>query len=351
MSLSRQNREEETLTAYFKQMLSCEEQEIDAAKGDTLSAEAALPDSAREDQFSAVDIDKTAEEPKVHAALDYVPEKEEAQFELKMLPEKKEQETEVSFAEGPSLEKLLSEIHEDPLTAVETQTETQTQTASETVTEQSQVQTEVLEDPKVKTQEAPVVVDETAAASDAALGDKYQNKVLTQAGIEGKSREVFESWENINLGREFQTLFFLAGGVRFAVPLIDLGSIFETPKYSYIIGQPAWFLGMTDIRGRKVNLVDTLRFIKEDYQGREEPYPYIITLGQTRWAIGCDTLEGNRTILNDDVKWRQHAGTRPWLAGIVKEQMCALIHVKALSELFENGFNPRILDQIKDLPQ
>jgi purine-binding chemotaxis protein CheW len=45
----------------------------------------------------------------------------------------------------------------------------------------------------------------------------------------------------------------------------------------------------------------------------------------------------------DDVKWRTSASKRPWLAGVIKEKMCALIDVDNLIYLLEKGLDSREL--------
>ena len=337
MSLSHHNREEETLLDYFRQMLSEEEAVMDAS-GEAPAVKAALPESPAVEPDARGDLPVTGPEP-----------------ELQPAPEVKSESRPLDYAPQPSLESLLMAIGTEPVSATATETAaavdtatetaaavdtaTETATAVDTVTE-----TETLTETATETESATAV----AGATDSVTVKDTEKTVEILPGLSEAQRRAFSEWKNIEPGREFQTLFFTVGGVRFAVPLVDLGSIFECQKTTFIFGQPQWFMGMTDIRGKKINIVDTLRFVKEDYAGREEPYPYIITLGTSRWAITCDVLEGNRTIQNEAVKWRQSAGNRPWLAGIVKKEMCALLHVEALVQLFESGFNPRSLGEIKE---
>ncbi len=161
----------------------------------------------------------------------------------------------------------------------------------------------------------------------------------TQTQEAAKSKYDPDNWENIHTEEEFQTLFFTVQGVRFAVPLIDLGNIIECGKITQIFGKPAWYMGMTDCRGDKINIVDTLLWVKPEIGESPDRYPYLISLSRSNWALGCDVLEGNRTLKRSQVKWRVNAGSRPWLAGIVKDQMCALLHVEALISLFEKGMD------------
>lgn len=327
MSLSHHNREEETLLDYFRQMLSEEEAVMDAS-GEAPAVKAALPESPAVEPDARGDLPVTGPEP-----------------ELQPAPEVKSESRPLDYAPQPSLESLLMAIGTEPVSATATETATAVDTVTETATAVDTVtETETLTETATETESATAV----AGATDSVTVKDTEKTVEILPGLSEAQRRAFSEWKNIEPGREFQTLFFTVGGVRFAVPLVDLGSIFECQKTTFIFGQPQWFMGMTDIRGKKINIVDTLRFVKEDYAGREEPYPYIITLGTSRWAITCDVLEGNRTIQNEAVKWRQSAGNRPWLAGIVKKEMCALLHVEALVQLFESGFNPRSLGEIKE---
>ena len=333
MSLSHHNREEETLLDYFRQMLSEEEAVMDAS-GEAPAVKAALPESPAVEPDARGDLPVTGPEP-----------------ELQTAPEMKSESRPLDYAPHPSLESLLMAIGTEPVsaTATETATATAVDTATETATAvDTATETAAAVDMVTETETVTETATAVAGATDSVTVKDTEKTVEILPGLSEAQRRAFSEWKNIEPGREFQTLFFTVGGVRFAVPLVDLGSIFECQKTTFIFGQPQWFMGMTDIRGKKINIVDTLRFVKEDYAGREEPYPYIITLGTSRWAITCDVLEGNRTIQNEAVKWRQSAGNRPWLAGIVKKEMCALLHVEALVQLFESGFNPRSLGEIKE---
>ena len=209
------------------------------------------------------------------------------------------------------------------------------------------VETQVAE-PVVETQvaepvaEPQVVVEPQVAVAPVVTTVKQKQKVLTpqeqaQERMRAKLQAISANWKNVDLGEQFQVLFFLVQGVRFAVPLIDLGGIFECDKITQLFGKPAWFMGITDVRGTKINIVDTLRWVMPEIGDSPDKYPYLISLGKSQWSIGCDVLEGNRTLTSNQIKWREIPGNRPWLAGIVTSEKCALLHVSALIALFEAG--------------
>lgn len=266
-----------------------------------------------------------------YASDDYVPEDTSSQTEVHELQPQlqtvEEKSEPLPFAEHKSLESLLESVPKTQVetevaveTAVQTETEVQTETAVETVVEEK---TEV----------------EQATASEAVVADES----VAQAEQEETNDEPPYNWTNIEMPEEFQVLFFLVKGIRFAVPLVNLGGIFQCDKVTPLFGKPDWFQGIADIRGRKMNVVDTLKWVKSDAP-QSDKYEYMISLDKTLWSIGCDVLEGNRILNKENITWRQTAGNRPWLAGIVKKEMCALLHVKALIKMFENGVNLKDLD-------
>ena len=275
-----------------------------------------------------------------------------------------------------SLQRLLSTIDTTAVAepTVETKVETATAVAEPVV--ETKVETAVAEpvvETKVETAVAEPVVEtkvETAVAepvvapvvtpapvvAPAPVVTPVQTKQviktpaqLAQERMSSRLQQIAATWQNVDLGEQFQVLFFLVQGVRFAVPLIDLGGIFECEKITQLFGKPSWFMGITDVRGSKINIVDTLRWVMPEIGDSPDKYPYLISLGTSSWSIGCDVLEGNRTLNRSQVKWREIPGSRPWLAGIVTSDKCALLHVKALISLFEAGAD--IEDLSRDLEE
>jgi purine-binding chemotaxis protein CheW len=304
--------------------VACESEEI--SETPVANEESSLQNTAVETDNSADDID--------YAADDYVPEDNSSseapvlQPQLQSVEEKSEP---LPFAEHKSLESLLESV---PKTQLETEVadETVTETAVETQTvEETQIVTETAVEEQIQVEQ--VTASESVVADESAV----------QVEQESDNEEAPYNWTNIEMPDEFQVLFFLVKGIRFAVPLVNLGGIFQCDKVTPLFGKPDWFQGIADIRGRKMNVVDTLKWVKSDAP-QSEKYEYMISLDKTLWSIGCDVLEGNRILNKENITWRQTAGNRPWLAGIVKKEMCALLHVKALIKMFENGVNLKDLD-------
>lgn len=146
-------------------------------------------------------------------------------------------------------------------------------------------------------------------------------------------------WENLDTGNEFQALFFDVAGVTFAVPLTELGGIHQLGEVTSLFGQPAWYRGIMASREQKMNVVDTALWVMPEQTLEVPEYKYLIMLGESPWGLACHQLKGTELLRRDQVKWRNQEGKRPWLAGMVKEKMCALLHVRELLVLLGRGVN------------
>ena len=331
------NEIDDTLVAYFKQMLDEETAQSDAGSDENALTENEKELSELQQEVTPIENDKSSVAQSLsetddidYASEDYVPPVQEQQVvtdpELQTQSAALEETSSLPFAEHKSLQTLLETVSD---VAAKTDTATETELA-EPATD-------------VKSEEAEPVIAEKTKVEQTVEDVKDETPAVVKDKTDETPQENPYEWENIEMPSEFQALFFLVKGIRFAVPLVNLGGIFQCDKITPLFGKPNWFMGIADIRGKKMNVVDTLKWVKSDAPSSDN-YEYMIALDKTLWSIGCDELEGNRILSRDSVTWRQTAGNRPWLAGIVKKEMCALLHVDALIKMFENGVNLKDLD-------
>jgi len=137
--------------------------------------------------------------------------------------------------------------------------------------------------------------------------------------------------------KPFQTLLFQAQGVRFAAPLIRLhGVVPWSEEISDLPDTPDWFVGSFPYRGQNVRVVDTATLVmqgqKIDVESRPE---YIVVLNNGRWGMTCNGLREVLTVAPESVQWRADLATRPWLAGTLREKLCALLDVDTLAAMPE----------------
>ena len=142
---------------------------------------------------------------------------------------------------------------------------------------------------------------------------------------------------------EFQVLLFEVAGMTLAVPLTELGGIHPIEDINSLFGKPAWFQGVLLHRDEKYNVVDTAKWIMPEKSteklAESTKYEYLIVLGDSGWGLGCESLITTETLLPDDVKWRNVEGSRPWLSGMVKKKMCALMNVQQLINMLNQGLS------------
>ncbi|ASP46613.1 chemotaxis protein CheW [Cognaticolwellia beringensis] len=144
---------------------------------------------------------------------------------------------------------------------------------------------------------------------------------------------------------DFQAMFFDVAGLQIAVPLVELGGIHNTDKTTPLMGKPEWFKGVMLHRDEKVNVVDTALWVMpekcDEALMSALNYQYIIMLSDSPWGLMAEKLVDTVTLKQEDVKWIDKTNKRPWLAGLVKNRMCALLDIESLIKLLEKGANIR----------
>ncbi|SDH91345.1 CheW domain-containing protein [Pseudomonas panipatensis] len=139
----------------------------------------------------------------------------------------------------------------------------------------------------------------------------------------------------------FECLLFDVAGLTLAVPLVCLGSIYPLSgqELTPLFGQPDWFLGILPSQAGNLKVLDTARWVmperyRDDYR---EGLQYVISVQGYEWGLAVHQVSRSVRLDPSEVKWRNQRVQRPWLAGTVIEQMCALLDVSALAELIASG--------------
>ena len=144
----------------------------------------------------------------------------------------------------------------------------------------------------------------------------------------------------------FESLLFKVGGfLTLSVPLIRLNGILPWPgKLTAVPGHADWFLGLLPNRGRQVKIIDIAKFvIPESHKARstlgsgERQFKHIILIDDGEFGLACDELGTVLKLTQDKVRWRHDRTTRPWLAGTVIEQMCALLDIDQFVAVLKDG--------------
>lgn len=136
--------------------------------------------------------------------------------------------------------------------------------------------------------------------------------------------------------KRFDVLLFKVSGLTLAVPLIALGQIQPlTDELTPLFGQADWFMGLLPTPGGKIRTVNTAKFVMpERYDERFlETAQYVISIDGVPWGLAVDSVNQPISLNPEDVKWRSERSRRPWLAGTVKEHMCALLDIPRVGQL------------------
>lgn len=194
--------------------------------------------------------------------------------------------------------------------------------------------------------ETEINIELEASAIDAVQPNnttEHELALETQTGADGVA-----AWQSTQRTQDFQVLYFEVNGVTFAVPLDELGGIHRMGSLNHLIGRPAWYLGLQTNKDNQLDVVDTAKWVMAEKlhdDSYKEGYQYIVMLGESMWGLASTQLMGTELLSTEKVRWRELAGKRPWLAGMVKEKMCALIHVEALIAMLNAGLDVKALEK------
>ena len=205
------------------------------------------------------------------------------------------------------------------------------------------------EKPQVKTEQVNTIHNDTISPSiksKAAIKEpnvdinvKNVDEIKTRKSLGGFTESKPLSYRQ----GDFQAMFFEVAGLIVAVPLVELGGIHSNNKATPLMGKPDWFKGVMLHRDEKINVVDTALWVMPEKCDQALlsalNYQYIIMLNNSEWGLSAEKLIDTVTLKQEDVKWLDTPNKRPWLAGLVKNRMCALLDVDSLIKLLEKGAN------------
>lgn len=134
----------------------------------------------------------------------------------------------------------------------------------------------------------------------------------------------------------FDVLLFTVSGLTLAVPLISLGQIQPlTDELTPLFGQADWFMGLQPTRAGKIRTVNTAKFVMPERYDESflKTAKYVVSINGVPWGLAVDGVNQPIRLHPDDVKWRSDRSKRPWLAGTVKEHMCALLDIPRIGQM------------------
>jgi purine-binding chemotaxis protein CheW len=183
--------------------------------------------------------------------------------------------------------------------------------------------------------------DATPVAATVAAGAATQ---LSQAGASDPvAAPATQSYEPAPARDRLQVRVFEVAGLSLAVPVARVKEVVTSQsRYTPLSDPVPLLLGVLASAAGESRVVDTARLIlpqDRSMQAGENPGrqvgPFVV-LDAGHWALACARIGAVIELQDSDVRWRTAAGKRPWLAGTVMKQMCALLDIDALIGLLDD---------------
>ena len=153
----------------------------------------------------------------------------------------------------------------------------------------------------------------------------------------------------------FQVLMFRVWGLTLSVPLVKLYGVLPWPdNLTPVFGHADWFMGLVRNQNRNTQVMDTAQLVLPPHKlaalraDQERVFSNIILIDEGRSGLACDEIEEVITLRPEDVQWRGAEGKRPWLAGTVKEHMCALLEVDEFIRMIHSIKTPEDLEAFNE---
>lgn len=222
------------------------------------------------------------------------------------------------------LEKLLQSARAQLLVdaAITTQVSTEAKTAF--FNDPNEIQDWVIEIPVI---EAPPIAE---------ISDALEEEPAQVAQFQIDGLEWLDNGRPQWAQSRFDVLLFKVSGLTLAVPLISLGQIQPlTDELTPLFGQADWFMGLQPTPAGKIRTVNTAKFVMPERYDPSfvETAKYVMSINGVPWGLAVDSVNQPITLMPEDVKWRSDRGKRPWLAGTVKEHMCALLDIPRIGQM------------------
>jgi purine-binding chemotaxis protein CheW len=134
----------------------------------------------------------------------------------------------------------------------------------------------------------------------------------------------------------FDVLLFKVSGLTLAVPLVSLGQIQPiTDELTPLFGQADWFMGIQPTPQGKIRTVNTAKFVMPERYDESfvKSAKYVVSINGVPWGLAVDSVNQPISLMPDDVKWRGNRSKRPWLAGTLKDHMCALLDIPMIGQM------------------
>ncbi|EGG94223.1 hypothetical protein IMCC1989_206 [gamma proteobacterium IMCC1989] len=132
----------------------------------------------------------------------------------------------------------------------------------------------------------------------------------------------------------FDVLLVEVNGVKLALPLEALDGIYPLENdLTPLFGQAKWFMGLQKTITGNISIINTAQFVMPERYHKEDAseIKYSVAINGSGWGLAVDKIHQPVPVNPDDIRWRVRRAERPWMAGTVKDHMCALLDIPYLA--------------------
>ncbi|WP_187300582.1 chemotaxis protein CheW, partial [Mizugakiibacter sediminis] len=129
-----------------------------------------------------------------------------------------------------------------------------------------------------------------------------------------------------------------AAGVRLALPVSEIAEVAPLPALlPPPPAAPAWYAGRWPHDGLEMTVVRLAAVVAPERAAGADAV--LVRLGGGYWALACEDAGEERLLDAAEVRWRQAAGARPWLAGTALAARCAVLDVVGLTGMLATALD------------
>ncbi|MEM0911014.1 MAG: chemotaxis protein CheW [Pseudomonadota bacterium] len=178
------------------------------------------------------------------------------------------------------------------------------------------------------------------------LNDRPNDLFTTELETTSETRVLYEVPDkdvSARFENEFFALILEFGGMKIAMPLVELGGIHRVERLSKVPSKSKYDMGVLVKNNEKYTCIDLAKVIMPRRAANNAAlspnYEYAVQLEKTSFVVACEAVSDTTRIEKADVKWRESKTTHLWNAGTVTSLMCVLIDVKGLLNVIERSPN------------
>ncbi|HEX7113415.1 MAG TPA: chemotaxis protein CheW [Mizugakiibacter sp.] len=129
-----------------------------------------------------------------------------------------------------------------------------------------------------------------------------------------------------------------AAGVRLALPVSEIAEVAPLPALlPPPPAAPAWYAGRWPHEGLEMTVVRLAAVVAPERAAGTDAV--LVRLGGGYWALTCEDAGEELLLDAAEVRWRQAAGARPWLAGTALAARCAVLDVVGLTGMLATALD------------